>query len=326
MVGLLPLLCGCYLGHVAGGQWRLLRARQPIERLLEEPDTPQELRASLARVQEVRSFAAELGLNVGERYASYAEWPGDRIVTTVVASEPGRVEAAGFWFPVVGRVPYKGFFDPERAEAEAARLRARGLDVCVSGVPAYSTLGWFDDPVTTPMLRRGEPYLVETLLHELVHSTVYAPDEADWNEGLASFVGAEASVAFFARLGRGEEQRLWVDERRRVRAELLALRQRVEALYAAEPAGEARAARRRELEAETRARLRALPLHSLDAPSVAEAARLGDACLALLGTYASLVPQLAQAYEAGGSDLPTFILRAEEAARDGRPRSILPAD
>ena len=203
-VGLLLLLCiapgisGCYLVHLAEGQTRLLHARRPIDEVLNDPSTADDLRQRLERVGQARNFAAELGLDVGDQYTSYVDWPGDRIVTTVVATRPGEVEPAGFWFPIVGRVPYKGYFDREKAEAEAKRLRERGLDVCELAVPAYSTLGWLDDPVTAPMLRRGEGPLVETILHELVHATVYVRNQPDFNEGVASFIGDEGSVRFYA--------------------------------------------------------------------------------------------------------------------------------
>ncbi len=108
---------------MAWGQIRLLRAREPIDALLADPDTPAELRERLSVVEEVRAYASGLGLEVDGNYTSYVPWPGDRVVTTVVATEPGSVEPAGFWFPLVGTLPYKGFFEPERAEAEAERLR-----------------------------------------------------------------------------------------------------------------------------------------------------------------------------------------------------------
>ena len=98
-------------------------ARRPIEAVIEDPATPAPLRQQLERVQEVRRFAEELGLSVLSRYRHYTPWPGDRVVTTVVATPPGRVEPAGFWFPIVGRVPYKGYFDASRASADAERLR-----------------------------------------------------------------------------------------------------------------------------------------------------------------------------------------------------------
>jgi predicted aminopeptidase len=196
LVGL-TLLPGCYLGHVASGQLRLLRARTPIAQALADPETPDDERERLALVLEARDYARGLGLEVGEQYTSYAPWPGDRLVTAVVAARPGTIEPVGFWFPLVGRVPYKGYFSVEAAEAEAQRLRARGLDVCLSPVPAYSTLGWIADPVTGPLLRAPRTDLVATVIHELLHAPVYVPGDADFNEGLATFIGEEGALRFF---------------------------------------------------------------------------------------------------------------------------------
>jgi len=180
---------GCYYLHLAEGQWRVLRASRDIDAVLADPDTPEPLRHQLALVGETPDFARRLGLSVDDQYTSYLPWPGDRIATSVVATRPGEIEPAGFTFPLVGTVPYKGFFERERAEAEAARLRELGMDVCVLAVPAYSTLGWLADPVTAPMVGRGDAYLVETLIHELVHATVYAPDAARLNDACLSSAG-----------------------------------------------------------------------------------------------------------------------------------------
>ena len=113
---------GCYYLHLASGQWRILRAQRAIDDVLADPETSGELRARLELVLAARRFAAELGLEVGEQYTSYVPWPDDRIVTSVVATRPGEVTPAGFDFPIVGHVPYKGFFERDRAEAEARAL------------------------------------------------------------------------------------------------------------------------------------------------------------------------------------------------------------
>jgi predicted aminopeptidase len=319
------VLPGCYLAHLAEGQLRLLRAARPIDEVLADPATPPDVRGALAQVAPVLEYARSLGLDVGRQYRSYAAWPGDRVVTALVATRPGEVEAAGFWYPIVGEVPYKGFFDPARAEAEAARLRERGLDTCLVPVPAYSTLGWFADPVTTPLVRRGGGPLAETLLHELVHATVFVPDDGDWNEGVATFVGQEGSIRYFAaRDGDGaalaERQRI-ADERALAR-ELRALRERVRVLYR-EPPSPARDAARAAASEETRAALAALPLATLDPAAVAAAARLGDACLALAATYEADLDEYARRLAEHGGDLAAFVAAVRAAAMDDDPRRAL---
>jgi len=331
-VPLLLVLCfatqGCYLTHLASGQWRLLRARESIDAVLADPDTSDPLRGQLELVLRARDYASALGLEVGGQYTSYVPWPGDRIVTSVVAAEPGELEPVTFWFPLVGHVPYRGYFDRERAEAEAARLRAENYDVCIGPVRAYSTLGWFDDPVTAPMLAVGEGRLVETLLHELVHATAFVASEPDFNEGVATFVGEEASVGFYAdtaTAAAAAQQRQRVEERRAISAEVLALRDAVEAFYGSEPSDTERALRRAELEAQTRARLAALPMQVFDAAGVAENMQLNDACLALAATYTADLPAFAQVLTRT-ENLPAFIRALRRAADADDPRAALLAD
>jgi predicted aminopeptidase len=317
---------GCYLSHVTAGQARLLSARQPIEDLLADPSTPDELRAQLTLVQEARSYARDLGLEVGGQYTSYVPWPGDRIVTIVVTTRPGEIKPADFWFPIVGRLPYKGFFDRERAAAEAERLRGKGLDVCEVGVAAYSTLGWLDDPVTAPMLRQDDGSLVETILHELVHATVYLPGRADFNEGIASFVGQEASVRFYA-ISRGadaaQRERARVEDQQRLAGHLMDLRERVADLYAAEAPGSERDAERAGLERQAREAIAGDRFSRRDATLLADSLRLNDACLALAGTYSADLPRYAAKLAAEGGDLHAFVARLREIADAPDPREAL---
>ena len=297
------------------------RAR-PIARVLDDPATEPALRDELSRVEAVRSFAAGLGLEVGDQYRSYAAWPGDRVVTAVVATRPGEIEPAGFWFPLVGRVPYKGFFEVARAEQEAARLRAAGLDVCLVPVPAYSTLGWLADPVTTPMLEGGTGMMAETLIHELVHATVYVPNDADFDEGVATFIGEEGAIRFF--VGDPDAQmreRARVADERAVARVLSDLRAGIATLYADSAAGgDARGPQRDALEAEARAALAALP--SASAERVA-AVRLNDACLALAGTYERDLDAYAALLAERGGDLRAFVEKVRAAARAPDPRAAL---
>jgi len=316
-------LPGCYLAHLAHGQARLLFASRPIPEVIGDPASAPELRDALALVEPTREFARDLGLQLGRQYTSYAAWPGDRVVTSVVATRPGEVDAAGFWFPLVGSVPYKGFFDPARAEAEAAGLRARGLDTCVVPVPAYSTLGWLDDPVTGPMLRAGPGFLVETVIHELVHATVYVPSDADFDEGVATFIGQEGALRFFAGdpAAEARERARITDERAAARV-VSELRARIAALYA-EPDTAERPARRAALEREARTALEALPLHGAGAPRWAAEIPLNDACLALAGSYERDLDAYAARLAAEGGDLHGFVAEVRAAASAPDPRAAL---
>jgi len=314
---------GCYYLHLASGQWRVLRASRSIDAVLADPATSDGLRDQLELALSARVFAAELGLRVDDQYTSYLPWPGDRIVTSVVATRPGEIEPAGFHFPIVGDVPYKGFFEAARAEAEAERLRAQGLDVCVLAVPAYSTLGWLSDPVTDPMLRYGDTFLVETVIHELVHATVFFADAADFNEGIATFIGQEGAVRFFAARGQGDSVRAEVSDERLVSAVLLDSREQVGALYATALAGPERDEQRAAIADATRAALAALPLRGLDAATIATNTRLNDACLSIAATYTADLPAYGQRLAELGDDLHAFVARVVAAKDAPDPRAAI---
>ncbi len=304
----------------------MLRARQPIESILADPETPPETQQRLRLVLQARAFAAELGLDVAEQYTSFVAWPGDRIVTTIVATRSGEITPAGFYFPLLGRLPYKGYFDREHAAKEAAKLRSKGLDVCEFGVRAYSTLGWMNDPVTGPMLRRGAGELLETILHELVHATVYVRDHADFNESVARFIGEEASVVFYDRAGqteRARQRRLEIRDARRIDAELIRFRDEVTALYEADDAGPDRDRARVELEEQARDRVVALPLEGTDARLLAGSLRMNDPCVALTGTYSSDLERYRDLLVRLGGDLAEFVARLEAAADAEDPLQAL---
>lgn len=316
-------LGGCYYTHLAVGQGRLLLARKPADSVRNDPKTPGGISRALELVAEVRTFAETLELDVGERYASYAPWPGDRVITTVVATQPNSLDSHLFRFPLVGAVPYKGFFEQDRALREAAKLKDRGLDVCVLPVRAYSTLGWFDDPVTGPMLRMSESRLVEVILHELVHATVYAPGAADFNEGLATFVGQEAAVRFEALRGEEAASRTRVREDREIARRFARFRKELRDLYSEVSPGAARNSRRGALEDELRKELAAYPATSFDAARLARETPLNDACQAISGTYESDLPLYEALLDSLDGDLPALLRRAAEAAEGEDPRLLL---
>jgi predicted aminopeptidase len=324
----LVLLClctnGCYYSHLASGQLKLLWRRQPIDEAIEDAAHPERTRELLRLVESVRSFAAELGLHVHGQYTSFVEWPGDRVVTTLVRTRPGSLDAVPYWFPIVGDLPYKGYFDRSRAESEAERLQDKeGFDVCVSAITAYSTLGWLDDPVTSPMLARGAASLVETLLHELVHSTAFLKNEVVFNESVAQFIGQQASIRFFegvapestGTLPDAARVRAAIEDQRAIAEVIEAFRDRLLQLQDADD----RLVLRVQAETRVREELAALPLHVLSAERVASSARLSDACLALRGTYVQDLPRHARVLAALDGNLEAMISRLERWAEEDLP-------
>jgi predicted aminopeptidase len=145
----------------------------------------------------VRGFGeAGLGLRSRRSYETYIEMEGDAVAYVVSACPKDRLEPYIWRFPIVGDFPYKGFFRLEDAKEERAILQEEGYDVRISAAAAFSALGWFPDPLYAPMLRMEEMDLVYTILHEMVHSTVFFPDHVDFNEQLATLVGWQGAVAF----------------------------------------------------------------------------------------------------------------------------------
>ncbi len=191
------LLGGCYLVRQAQGQARILLGSRPIEAMLVDPSVPAATKAKLRLVAEIKDFGEKaMGLSRSGNYTSFFDTEGRPVTWIVSACRKDRFQPYTWWFPIVGEVPYKGFFSPEDALVEARELLAEGYDVSLRPVGAYSTLGYFPDPVLSTMLDDPEEELVALILHELTHGTLYLPGGTDFNEGLASFVGWQGALEF----------------------------------------------------------------------------------------------------------------------------------
>ncbi len=161
------------------------------------PDLDPDTRRKLETVLATREFARGLGFDVDGSFGSLSYSDEGTNVTVVTAAKRTALEPYTWWFPIVGRVPYKGYFDAARAWAEAAALEARGYDTYVRSAPAFSTLGWFADPLLRHQLRNDEEFLVDLVLHELFHATYYVKGQSAFNESLATFAGHRGAIAFF---------------------------------------------------------------------------------------------------------------------------------
>lgn len=192
----LLLLGGCqslgYYAHVAGGHAKLMGERRTIEQVLADPATPAARRTQLQSVLQARAFASErLALPANGSYRRYVELDRPFVTWAVFAAPEFSVQPVLHCFPIAGCVAYRGYFDPERARGLAQQLQAQGLQTWVGGVGAYSTLGWFDDPLLSSMLEGGVDAAVSTMFHELVHQKLYVRDDTAFNESLAVFVARE---------------------------------------------------------------------------------------------------------------------------------------
>jgi predicted aminopeptidase len=202
LVVLLITPTGCYLSRAAWEEGKILARRQPIADLVASRATDSLVRRKLALVLAARQYAQDsIRLATEESFTTYSKLDRDTLVLVLSAAYRDRLEPYTWWFPIVGRVPYKGYFDFEEAKRQAQSFLDRGFDVALRPSSAFSTLGWFNDPLTSTTLARDTLELVNTVIHEVTHNTFYAPGQAVFNESFASFVGARGAAAFFRSRG-----------------------------------------------------------------------------------------------------------------------------
>ena len=190
--------CLGYLTRAGCGQLEILWNRRPIPAVIADPATPPEVRKKLEHAQHVREFALDrMGLAVAETFTAYSHLDRDAVAWNVSASEKLRLKPKTWWFPIVGTVPYLGFFSKAEAEEQRAALEADGWEAIITTVSAYSTLGWFDDPLVSPQMEYSEWQLAELVIHESSHATLWFPGDVNFNESFASFVGREGALQFY---------------------------------------------------------------------------------------------------------------------------------
>ncbi|HEY2106494.1 MAG TPA: aminopeptidase [Candidatus Binataceae bacterium] len=197
-------LCGCdisYLAHGTCSEIRLLWNRKPIEQVLQKKDLQPELRSNLELVLEVRRFAADnLGLNVGGAYKAVTQVDKSAVTWVLMAAEPDQLTPYTWYFPIVGSVPYKGYFKRASAQAAAASMEADGLDTFIRPAVAFSSLGYFNDPLLSNLLGLNNVVLTGVIIHELFHRTYFLASNVMFDESAANYVGGRGAVAFFDHL------------------------------------------------------------------------------------------------------------------------------
>ena len=301
-------LAGCetlaYYGQAAAGQLAISAAARSVAKVLADPDVPPALKERLRTARELRDYATrELGLPDGGAYRSYAELDRPYALWNAVAAPEFALEPVQSCFPIAGCVAYRGYFERRDAERYAATQRAAGYDVVVYGVPAYSTLGWFDDPLLSSFIDYPDAELARLVFHELAHQVVYVKDDSAFNESFAVVVEREGLRRWLRDAGRAAPE-----VRRREFEQLMAeLRARLQALYAMPLApAEMRRRKREALEAlrPWLARMRGF-----------ESAEPSNAVLASFATYTQKVPAFERLLTEAGGDLERFYARVRELAR-----------
>ncbi|HEV7992240.1 MAG TPA: aminopeptidase [Gemmatimonadaceae bacterium] len=317
---------GHYLLRAAWEEGKILARRRPIPELAAASTTPPALRAKLELVLAARAFAHDsLGLETGESFTTYSPLDRDTLVLVLSGAYRDRLKAYTWWFPVVGRVPYKGYFDFDQARAAEHDLTARGYDARLGAASAFSTLGWFNDPLLPTTLRADSLTVANTVIHELTHNTYYAPGGAVFNESFANFVGARGAERFFASRGHSaaaqEVAARWQDEKIMGRF-WAALYARVAAAFAARPGDEpaqvaSRIAARDSLYAEAREEIvhELVPQLRTMSPRAAERIRLDNAVLMARRVYLTDLDVFDAVLAKNGGDLRRAVAAIIVAAR-----------
>lgn len=328
-------LAGCsnigYYAQAIGGHIQLMRATQPISDVLQDPASDPALAKKLAEVQAMREFASrELGLPDNNSYRSYADVGRPYVVWNVFATPEFSLEPKRWCVPVAGCVNYRGYYDREDAERLAAELREEGYDTFVGGVAAYSTLGYFDDPVLNTFLRLGTLEVARTVFHELAHQLIYVRDDSTFNESFATTVEKAGMRRWLARHGTPEQRAAFELQQQR-KAAFTGLirdgREKAVALYASNGFAE----RKRDAKAELFGALRQ-DYTRLKAGWGGYSGYdrffgegLNNAKLASLALYSELVPAFDRLLKIENHDLPRFYQRVATLAaldKEARRRAL----
>jgi len=325
-------LSGCqtlgYYAQAIGGQMALWREAKPIEGLVRDERTDAALRERLARVAEIRDFASrELALPDDGSYREYADVHRDYVLWNVFAAPEFSLDPVQWCFPIAGCVAYRGYFSEEKARAFAASLAKRGFDVFVGGVPAYSTLGWFDDPVLSTFVSYPEAEIARLIFHELAHRVAYVRDDTMFNESFAVAVETEGVERWISNRGTPEQHQAFQVAQAR-KGQFLDLagrtRERLRAAYAQHlPEPEKRAAKEtilREMRDE-------YGLLKASWGGFAGYDRwfeepLNNAKLVSVAAYSDLVPAFQRMLAEADGDMGTFYREVQRLAKLPRPERL----
>jgi len=197
---LLLMLCSCSPIYVIRAGWeeaKILLGRERITEVIESSDTSESLKGKLQLVLAAKEFSLSLGLKPEGSFKDYTDIEREVLIWVLTGSAKTSLSPVTWWFPIVGHVPYKGFFDKDDAIDEAKALQAKGSDVYLRTSAAFSTLGWFDDPLLSTLVAYDDHALVNTVIHEILHNTLWIKNHVSFNESLANFVGSYGARDFF---------------------------------------------------------------------------------------------------------------------------------
>ena len=315
VVALACVLTGCaglsYYAQAVGGHARVVVGAQPIEEVLDHT-TDQRIIRQLQTAVQLRRFAVDaLGLPDNDSYTTYVDLKRRFVVWNVVAAQEFSLEPEVWCFSVVGCLAYRGYYDKDAAQALATELRAQGMDVTVGGVRAYSTLGWFDDPLLSSMLAPPDPYLASVMFHELAHQVVYIPDDSGFNEAFATAVERAGVRRWMVAHGTSAERQAY-ERSRQAQSTFAGLVADARAQLATLYARDVSDIRKRQLKAEELERLRErhqVAMLAIGNPGAYAGffdENLNNARLVSVATYFSLVPAFEELLRQQNGDLTAF--------------------
>jgi predicted aminopeptidase len=334
------LVSGCanvsYYFQSVSGQLDIWRRERPIEDVIADPAAAQALKDKLARVLEIRAFASrELGLPDNASYRRYADLGRPFVVWNVFAAPEFSVQPLQSCFLFAGCVSYRGYFARDDAERYSAGLAEEGHDVYIGGVPAYSTLGYFTDPVLNTFIHYPEAEIARLIFHELAHQVAYARDDTGFNESFAVAVEEEGVRRWLGRSGDAREREQF-ERGRRIRAEfsglVLKYRERLDALYRSRLAPDAMRDRKREILTELEAEYQLLKSQwgGYSGHDRWFASKPNNAQLASVAAYSQRVAAFEALLAREGGSLARFYAAVKELAalpkeeRDVRMRTLAP--
>ena len=314
-----------YYWQSAMGHLDVMRRARPLEEVIADPATSDALRARLRRAQEIRAFASrELGLPDNRSYTAYASLGRPFVLWNVFATPELSLRLQQWCFPVAGCVAYRGYYAREDAESFAGRLRAQGLEAHVGGVPAYSTLGWFDDPLLSTFVNYPEAELARLVFHELAHQLLYVKNDTTFNESFATAVEEAGVERWLAARADPQVERAYRDHARR-RAEFVAMlrryKDRLQALYASDATDDAKRAGKAAAFADLRAEYAGLRASWGGFAGYDRFFETGPSNpqLAAVGAYNDLLPAFRALLAREGGDLPRFYSAVRDLAALPRP-------
>ena len=199
-IGVILSLNSCYVLNQGWGQLEILRKRRPIHEVIHDSKTSNYVKERLLFIEKVRRFAEfKMGLSVNKTFTTYSQLNRNVLAWNIVAVKELSFKKKTWYFPIVGTVPYLGFFDYESVKAKALELKKAGWDIKINAIAAYSSLNWFEDPLISTQLKYSYSFLANLLIHECTHATLWIKDHVSFNESLASFIGRQGAVDYFRR-------------------------------------------------------------------------------------------------------------------------------